>query len=79
MTKPTPNQLACAILSTLAETDEGTPESNLYLACGMDAAMWAGLRGVLLRTRLISISNHFVELTPTGRKLGDEVLAALAN
>lgn len=66
-----------AILSTLLETGGG-PESSIYLALGANLSMWEGLKGLMLRSDLIAISGHWVELTEKGRQMAEKCNAVLA-
>ena len=72
-------ELIYITLVTLAETDNGTPESMIYLGvCNSDIHRWEQLRGILTRGKFITISGNFVTLTDKGRRVGDVVNEALA-
>lgn len=67
-------QLIYVTLGTLAETNDGTPESMLYIGvCGSDIHKWEQLKGILLMMELITISGNFVTLTSKGKELGDKI------
>ena len=72
-------ELVYITLGTLAETNNGTPESMIYLGvCKSDIRKWEQLRGILLRGEFVTISGNFVTLTDKGRRVGDIVNEALA-
>jgi len=66
-----------AILTTLVEFPEGTPESNLYLLCNTDLQLWEKIKKMLLDEKLILIKGHWVTLTEKGIKTGTEMDKAL--
>lgn len=67
-----------AILTTLAESD-GTPESTLYLAVGMDMTKWETVKAILTGESWISIApSHWVTITDSGRVMADKINAVLA-
>jgi predicted transcriptional regulator len=68
--------IVAAIVSTLAEA-EGSPESNLYLLCGMDMEKWQLIRQLLLHAHLINIRANYVTLTAQGMAFGAKINAAL--
>lgn len=66
-----------AIVTTLAETGGG-PESSIYLALGMDMGLWMMLRQVLVENGLVTINDHWCELTGKGASLAEQCNAVLA-
>ena len=58
-----------AVLTTLAELDTGCPESTVYMAMGMNIHQYGELREVLVGSGLVTVSGHYIELTPKGREL----------
>lgn len=71
-------KIVAAILTSLHESDSGTPESMLYIVCGMDMDKWNYVRGIMLRADWISIKGNYVTLTAGGTKTAIEINAALA-
>ena len=65
-----------AIVATLAETN-GSPESMLYLFCGMDMAAWEAIRDILIKANLVTISGHYVTLTDHGKATAEKINAAM--
>ena len=57
-----------AVLTALAETNSGTPESMLYILCDMDMSKWEILRHVLLGAGFVTIKGNFVTLTESGKE-----------
>lgn len=72
------NSLIVAILTTLAETN-GSPSSMIYLALGMDLNLWNLIAGIMVKGGLVTITNHFVTLTPKGREMANQIEAKLAS
>jgi predicted transcriptional regulator len=56
-----------AILVTLNEMETGTPESILYIAMNMDMAKYNVVIDFLLVAELVTVKNHFVEITEKGK------------
>ena len=71
-------KIVMAVLSTLAESESGIPESMIYLAVGADLATCNTVCGAMQHASLITIRGNYVELTAEGRKLGDKINNALA-
>lgn len=67
-----------AILTTLAECQEPTSESMLYLAVGMEAEKWELLRACLVGGGLVHIKNYRVSLTLNGRVAAAKINQTLA-
>jgi hypothetical protein len=70
--------LVAAVLTTLAETNSGAPESQLYILCGMDMERYSILRNALLQCKFVKISGNFVTLTTEGKIAADRLLAVIA-
>jgi hypothetical protein len=68
-----------AIITTLAETADGCPESTLYIFCDMNMDTWQRMRAVLVGSDLVKISGYWASLTPLGRTTADKINTALAN
>lgn len=64
--------MIAAIVSTLADT-HGSPESTLYIFCGMDMEIWQQIRHVLVEGGLVNIRNHYVTLTPLGVETAEKL------
>lgn len=78
----TPNELTArvaAILTTLEETNSGTPESNLYLFCGTNMDDWLLVRRMLVNCGYVTITSSWVELTEKGREVAEKINGALKN
>lgn len=73
------NQYAeiAATVTVLDEVD-GSPESLIYMALGMDIDRWNTMRSVLLQNGLITIANNYVRLTANGRGLARKLHNVLA-
>ena len=78
MTRKELTTYLAAILTSLADFPEGTPESNLYIAIGMDLQKWETVSSILTDNKWIKISSHWVTITPAGRAVADEVNSLLA-
>ncbi len=66
-----------AILSTLLDVD-GTPESMLYIAVGMDMSSWEAIKDVMTRCNWISCKGHYVQLTNEGKLKAIEINKAVS-
>lgn len=73
MSKNELTAIIAAILSSLHEADNGTPESTLYILCGMDMDKWNTVRGIMLRAGWITCKSHFVNITNEGRNMAIKV------
>lgn len=61
-----------AIVSSLYETGHGSPESMIYIGIGMNLSVWNQIKGLLIASELITVSNYYVELTEKGQVAGKE-------
>jgi len=66
-----------SIVTTLAET-KGSPESMLYIFCDMDMQAYETVRNAMVVANLVTISGHFVTLTPKGEMLAKQIEDLLA-
>lgn len=67
------------IVSTLNETYDGTPESNLYLFLNMDMDLWQRVKLVLLKTKMITIKGNYIRLTEAGKATAQKIDGMLKN
>lgn len=68
-----------AVLTTLVETNSGSPESMLYIGvCGMDMDKWMTLREILIKTGFVTIRGNYVTLTKLGKETGEKLNTVLA-
>jgi hypothetical protein len=77
MDKKTVMTRIAAIVSSLG--DDGTPESMLYIFCDMNMQDYEIIRDILVKANLVSIRNHFVTLTQTGKETADKLNALIKN
>ena len=66
-----------AIITTLDETN-GSPESMLYIFCGMDMQAYEAIRDILVEANLVTIKGHYVTLTSEGKITAAKINAAIA-
>lgn len=65
-----------AIIEALAETDGRCAESTFYLAMGTDMEAWRIVRGAMVDSGLVVISDsHEVSLTAKGKEIGNKLVA----
>ena len=65
-----------ATLTTLLDVN-GSPESTIYLAYGMNWGTWNLLRGIMERAGWIVVRNFYVTLTPSGKVKAAECQAII--
>jgi len=61
-----------AILATLEETN-GSPESMLYIFCGMNMDDYQAIRGILVDAGYVTIKGNYVTLTASGRETARKI------
>ena len=80
MTRNELNALLCTVLTTLAETPDGSAiESTLYTGIGGDIHKWTSVKTILLAGKLATCTGHIVRLTDAGRAMADKVNAFAAS
>ncbi len=63
-------------LSAIAATEDGCPESSLYLALGSEMRTWEMVRGVLSDMKFITVKGNYVRLTEAGKVMAAKIDAA---
>lgn len=67
-----------AVIATLDETN-GSPESMLYIFFDMNMDVWTKVRTILIESKLITICNHYVSLTDSGRETARKLNKTIAS
>ena len=67
-----------AVVTTLAESGGGAPETMIYMALECDLRRWDALRMAMIGAELISESGNYVTITRKGRILAAKIETALA-
>lgn len=69
------NVKLAAVVATLADFPQGSPETTLYLGTGSNLTEWEMLKTLLLIADLITVKGNWVKIAPEGVILAQKLKA----